>query len=424
MSTCREPRSRRGAVSVMVAVMAPSLIAVAALVLDGGVWLIERARLQIAADAAANGAGYLLLDSSLQTQSSSSQTAAFQSVALAEANGAAAALIGTLVTPIAVSVASSWTSVGVTLTSRADSFLAEAIGLSGPTLVATASAGLTPAAACVLALNTSAADAIDVNNMGSIRATGCGIVADSTSSSAIYLNSGTISGQTIAAVGGFSESNSGSNTVSPASPTSGASPVANPYASLSPPVAGACDYTNASFTAWQSGPYSFTQSKNVFCGNTTIGGNSTTDTFAPGVYYVVNGNLVFNNADVTQAQGVTFVLSGSSPGSFQWTNYSGSYQMSAPTSGATAGILVWQECPSSGSAPANSMAGGSTLQISGSFYAPCGALQISNNAQLTTASGGSMSVIVNTISAVGSAGISAASSTGGSGGATRPHLTQ
>jgi len=402
--------------------MAPSLVAVAALVLDGGMWLIERARLQIAADAAANGAGYLLLDSSLQSESASAQTSAFQSVALAEATGAAGTLIGNLATPIGISVASGWTSVTVTLSSQADSFLAGAVGLSGPTLVATAA--LAPVSACVLALNSSAADAIDVNNMGSIRATGCGIVADSNSSSAIYLNSGTISGEEVAAVGDFSKSNSGSNTVSPANPTDDASAVANPYASRSPPVAGACDYTNASFTAWQSGPYSFTQANNVFCGNTTIGGNSTTDTFAPGVYYVVNGNLVFNNADITQAQGVTFVLSGSSPGSFQWTNYSNTYQLSAPTSGATAGILVWQECPSSGSAPANTMAGGSTLEVSGAFYAPCGALQMSNNAQLTTASGGSMSVIVNTISAVGSAGISAASSTGGSGGASRPHLTQ
>jgi len=404
--------------------MAPSLIAVAALVLDGGMWLIESARLQIAADAAANGAGYLLLDSSLQSESASAQTSAFQSVALAEATGAAGTLIGNLTTPIGINVASGWTSVTVTLSSQANSFLAGAVGMSGPTLVATATAGLAPVSACVLALNTSAADAIDVNNMGSVKATGCGIVADSTSSSAIYLNSGTISGQEIEAVGGFSKSNSGSNTVSPTNPTTGASAVANPYASLSPPVAGACDYTNASFTAWQSTPYSFTQAKNVFCGNTTIGGNSTTDTFAPGVYYVVNGNLVFNNADITQAQGVTFVLSGSSPGAFQWTNYSNTYQLSAPTSGATAGILVWQECPTSGSAPANTMAGGSTLQISGAFYAPCGALQMSNNAQLTTASGGSMSVIVNTISAVGSAGISAASDTGASGGASRPHLTQ
>jgi len=405
--------------------MAPSLIAVAALVLDGGMWLIERARLQLAADAAANGAGYLLLDSSLHSESASAQTAAFQSVALAEANGAAGTLIGSLVTPIAVSVASSWTSVSVTLTSQATSFLAEAIGLSRLTMVATATAGLEPVPACVLALNASAADAIDVNNMGSIKGTGCGIIADSTSAAAIYLNSGTISGQEIEAVGGFSESDSGSNTVSPANPTTGASPVANPYASLSPPVAGACDYTNASFTAWQAAPYSFTQTKNVFCGNTTIGGNSTTDTFAPGVYYVVNGNLIFNNADITLAQGVTFVLSGGSPGSFQWTNYSNTYEMSAPTSGATAGILVWQECPAPGApALANTMAGGSTLQVSGDFYAPCGALQMSNNAQLTTASGGSMRVIANTISAVGSAGISASSSTSTSGGASRPHLTQ
>ena len=132
---------------------------------------------------------------------------------------------------------------------------------------------------------------------------------------------------------------------------------------------------------------------------------------------------MFNNADITSASGVTFVLTGSNPGSFQWTNYSNTYTLTAPTSGPTAGILVWQGCSGSGTAPANTMNGGSTLQISGSFYAPCGALDLNNNAQLTTVGGKSTSVIANTIYATGSAGISVSGgSTGGS--AQLPRLTQ
>ncbi len=419
---------RRGAIAILTALMLPAMLAAGALILDGGLWMVESTRLQIAADAAANGVGYLLADTALQGETAAQQQAVLQSVALAEADGASdnAALLGSLVTPVSVSVASDWSSATVTLTARAGSVLAGVFGLSGPTLTATATVGSAPAGACVLALNPSASDAIDANNMGVIKATGCGIFADSSAGDAIYLNSGTIDGQSVAAVGDFAESNSGSNTL-PVAPTDGAAAKPDPFAALTPPSASGCDFPSGTgFTAWKSTPYAFSPANNtnVFCGNTTIGGNGSTDTFAPGVYYVIDGNLIFNNATITQASGVTFVLTGSSPGALQWTNYSNTNtDMTAPSSGPTAGILFWQECGSGGTSPTNTMAGGSSLVVSGAFYAPCGKLSMSNNAQFDTASGGAMSVIANTIEAVGSAGISAAgASTGNAAG--KPRLTQ
>jgi Flp pilus assembly protein TadG len=419
---------RRGAIAILTALMLPAMLAAGALILDGGLWMVESTRLQIAADAAANGVGYLLADTALQGETAAQQQAVLQAVALAEADGASdnAALLGSLVTPVSVSVAADWSSATVTLTAQAGSVLAGVFGLSGPTLTATATVGSAPAGACVLALNPSASDAIDANNMGVIKATGCGIFADSSASDAIYLNSGTIDGETVAAVGDFAESNSGSNTL-PVTPTDGAAAKPDPFAALTPPSASGCDFpSGTSFTAWKSTPYAFSPANNtnVFCGNTTIGGNGSTDTFAPGVYYVIDGNLIFNNATITQASGVSFVLTGSSPGALQWTNYSNTNtNMTAPSSGPTAGILFWQECGSGGASPTNTMAGGSSLVVSGAFYAPCGKLSMSNNAQFDTASAGAMSVIANTIEAVGSAGISAAgASTGNAAG--KPRLTQ
>jgi Flp pilus assembly protein TadG len=397
---------RRGAVAVLIAVMLPVLIAAAGLGVDTGTWQREEIRLQLATDAAAMGAGRLLAG---QTAS----MAQFQAAAMLEAKAVSAQnWVGTLNQTPTVSVAANWTTVTVTLTSQANSYFSPLIGFAAPALSASATSGLSvSSSACVLALSTSAAPAIAVNNMGSITATGCGIFSDSNSVQAIYLNSGTLSATSIGAVGTVAKSNSGSNTLTPAG-SNGQAAQANPFSALQAPTAGACNYNNASFTAWRATAYQFTQSANVFCGNTTIGGNSSTDTFAPGIYYVVNGSLTFNNAIVTQAQGVSFVLTGSSPGAFSWTNYSGTTPMSAPTTGATAGILVWQTCPASGSAPANSMAGGSTLQFTGQFYAPCGALNISNNAQLKAAPGASMGVVASTLSVVGSGGIAATSNSG------------
>jgi Flp pilus assembly protein TadG len=423
-------RDRRGSIAVLVALLLPAMIATAALILDGGLWMIERARLQIAADAAANGAGYLLAVASLRQQTATQQQAAFQAVAWSEAEGATdgGKLIGTLASPIGVTVAADFSQVTVTLTATAGSVLARAFGVAPPTLTATATEALKPAAACVLALNPSEDEAIAVDNMGSVRASGCGIFANSSSSEAISLDSGTISGTSVGTVGGIDLSNSGSNVFSPAPGTTGAAPVADPYGAMTPPAAPtSCDFPpGTSFTAWKATPYSFDPANgtNVFCGNTTIGGNGSTDTFAPGIYYVVNGNLTFNNAAITAASGVSFVLTGTSPGGFLWTNYSTTpTQMSAPTSGPTAGILVWQTCGSGGDAADNSMAGGSTLVASGAFYAPCGSLDMSNNAQLVAAAAGGMSVVANTIEVSGSAGIAAAAAAAGGGG-TRPRLTQ
>jgi Flp pilus assembly protein TadG len=397
-------RRRRGAVAIMLAVALPVVIGAAGLGVDYGIWQRDAIRLQLAADAAAMGAGRLLA-------AKTATAAQFQAAAMAEADAVTGeSWVGTLSQTPTITVASNWSTVSVTLTSTTQTYFTSLLGISAPALSASATSGVAVSnTACVLALNGSASDAISVNNMGSITATGCGIFANSTSGTAIYLNSGSLVAQSIGAVGTVAESNSGSNTMTP-SGTSGQAAEANPFSSMTAPTPGACNYTNASFSAWQSGPYQFTQSANVFCGNTTIGGNSTTDTFAPGIYYVVNGTLTFNNAEITEASGVSFVLTGSSPGAFSWTNYSNTFTITAPTTGPTAGIAVWQTCPSSGSAPASSMAGGSTLDLGGQFYAPCGALNISNDARLATASGETMGVVVNTLSVVGSGAIAASSS--------------
>jgi hypothetical protein len=83
----------------------------------------------------------------------------------------------------------------------------------------------------VLALSPSLVNAIDVEGMGSITTSGCGIFSNSSATSAIYLNSGTISGKSVGTVGGYAHSSSGANTLSPNPPTTGAVAKPNPYAS-------------------------------------------------------------------------------------------------------------------------------------------------------------------------------------------------
>ncbi|MBV9734926.1 MAG: hypothetical protein JO209_03375 [Acidisphaera sp.] len=402
---------RRGGTAIISALLAPAMVGFAGLTVDTGLWYRQYERLQLAADAAALGAGRLLTDAS-------ATTADYQAAGLAEVNGITGGkLVGTLTTPITVSVGSNQQSVTVTLTSTANSYFSSVFSRSPPVMTASATAGSSQSSAnplCVLATSKTAQDAIDVDNSGSITAgTGCGIFANSTASNAIYLNSGTVSATTVGTSGQISESNSGSNSLG-GKTSQGAAAQQDPFASKTAPTPGSCNNPTNNFTAY--GTYNFTQSANIWCGDVTIGGNGSTDTFAPGVYYVVNGNLIFNNADITSAAGVTFVLTGTTEvGGVEWTNYSNTTSISAPTTGATAGIVFWQTCADPSNTAANTFNGGGTLELSGSFYAACGALNASNNAKIEAAGSSAMSVVASTIYATGSAAITAATSQSGSG---------
>ncbi len=408
---------RRGAVALMVGLTLPALMGVGALVVDSGVWYLERSRLQFAADAAAMGASRLL---GTNPSADSLQAAALQAVR--DATGGT--LVGAVVTPITVSATSN--SVSVTVTSKADGFFASVLGAALPSLRANAVAGSIPKS-CIFATSSTITNAINVNNQGYLIANNCGVFSNSSASTAVWLDSGEISGTSVGAVGGVAQSNSGSNDLSPSPGVSDSAPQKDALAGKTAPTPGACSYVNGKFTSWQSVPYHFTQSTNVFCGNTTIGGNGSTDQFDPGIYYVVGGSITFSNADVTSATGVTFVLTQNASyptvGGFNWQNNSGS-TITAPTSGPTAGIVVWQAAPPSQCSTSsvstnliNNFNGGSPLTLGGAFYAPCGALNVNNNAHIYTASGDNMSVTAETIEVVGSGSINAGNNSPPGGGA-------
>jgi Flp pilus assembly protein TadG len=402
---------------VFTALAMTALMGSAALAIDVGFLYRQEMRLQLAADAGALGAARLL---PAQTTS----TSTYQAAALIEVSAVApGGVAGTIHTPVGASYTGTWTSVTITLTSTPSTFFARAVGFVPSTISASATAGATVVTPtpCVLATSKTATDAIQVDNEGSIVATGCPVFSDSNAGTSIYLNSGTIKGSSIGAVGGVVTSNSGSNVMSPSPGTSNAPSESDPLSYLTvPSYTNSCTAanTNVNDTSNNNGqPYVLKPGQ--YCGTMTVGGNGSTDQFQPGTYVIVNGSLVFNNADVTLASGVTFVLTGSSPGSFQWTNYSNTTAMTAPTSGALAGILVWQTCSSSGSDSENTFNGGGTLQVSGSIYTPCGELNLNNNAKLTAASNSYFGVVAQTIYATGSASLATSTASG----ATAPSTT-
>jgi Flp pilus assembly protein TadG len=414
---CGVPADRRGSIAIMTAAFLLPIMAIIGLVVDEGFWTIAATRLQIAADAAAMSASLTMATSAFRAETAANQLTTLRTVALFEANAAATKLIGTLQTPVGITYdGTNYTSVKVTLTTQPPAFFSQALNITAPTLSASATVSVPPVTPCLETLGSSAAAfGIKVDNAGSIIATGCSIFSDSPANPSIYLNSGTISATAIGAVGTVSKSNSGSNNMTP-TPQSNQTAAGDPDAGKVAPTPGSCvtqqDYT--AYGTWDLQP-------GTYCNGLTVGGNGSTVAFEPGIYIITNGNLTFTNANVTKAANVTFVLAGATPGNLVWTNNSSSVDITAPTTGTTAGFAFWLVCNSS--SQSISIQGGGTMSVSGIIYAPCASADIGNNSTtLQPPSGGGLNLIASQIYAHGSGTLKLAPVTSGSS-STTMHLT-
>jgi Flp pilus assembly protein TadG len=378
--------ARRGAVALMMALALPVLIGAAGLSVDAGLWYVESTRLQMAADAGAMGAAFLL-------QTGDTNTADYVTAATHEIQGITGGyLVGALTLPPSLTLGPGQ-QVTVSLTSQSDRFFTKLFSTAPVTMTASATAGLEAGGACVLALGTSPETGIDVENNGTIVASQCGVFSNSLTNLAcsgpgapsydsIYVRNGSITAKTISAAGtACIDTWNGNTTASPA-PVSGLPPLNNPLAALpAPSTSGPCLSSPQGHGTWTLQP-------GVYCNGLSIG-NASTVTFEPGLYVILNGNFTISEGStIASAAGVTFYLGGTTPGAIDFENYTNTaWQMSAPTSGPYAGVLFFQDQGASGSPPANTIVGNSGLTLAGTIYTPYAPLQVTNNAHLAYPSG-------------------------------------
>lgn len=128
----------------------------------------------------------------------------------------------------------------------------------------------------------------------------------------------------------------------------------DPYAGRTPPAAARCTYWFWSGTNAQPG---------TCCGGMTLIGSGTV-TFAPGIY-VIDGGLLVGGGNITvNGNGVTLYFTNGA--SFLFSGIT-TLNLTAPTSGSTAGIAVWFDRND----PSLILVGGlTTLKLTGAFYAP------------------------------------------------------
>jgi hypothetical protein len=283
---------------------------------------------------------------------------------------------------------------------------------SAPTITATATAGLvqmttnTGTPICLLVTNPSAATVVDIEGSSSIQASGCRVVVNSTSTSAIYLSGNTtINSKSLCGPGGNNVT--GSSTLNPGE--TGCSAVADPYANMPVPVAASptnpCMVTG--FQTNGSNYYEYTDqtgthqissgattviggvnafyyatpgntntalhmTPGVYCGGINFGA-TTNIVFDPGIYVLRNGGLNTGGNTTATGSGVAFYLTGTGTAvQLQYDSVDLSAQttltITAPTSGPMAGIAIYQDNSAATGTLTNSLNGNSTINFTGLLY--------------------------------------------------------
>ncbi|WP_454441718.1 Tad domain-containing protein [Vibrio bathopelagicus] len=159
--------------------------------------------------------------------------------------------------------------------------------------------GVIPSSACIYALGNSHEKALHVSSGSEIIAN-CGVHANSTNSSGLYVDSGsTLEGSTIDVVGGVHKS---SSTITPTA-NEGADTLSDPMSSLPVPsfTYGSCDYKGSSkgggiFEPYEVDSKTRTISPGNYCGGLYIKGSAKV-TMTPGTYILQGGGLTVDGSD-------------------------------------------------------------------------------------------------------------------------------
>jgi Flp pilus assembly protein TadG len=377
-------RDRHGSVGIITAVTLAVLLAFGGLGVDAAIWMKAKNDAQAAADSAAG---------SVAAAASALNPAARLT---AEANSAAAAngfqngVNGVIVTmnnpPASGAYAGNANAYEVIVSAPQKLFLASALaGTAAPTVRGRAVALLTPGTpapsfpTCILGLSP-LANQIDVTTNGStvVTANGCDVDADSPSSSSVNTNGGgSVHAQNVRTVGGVS---GGGISVTGKIYTQQSS-IPDPYASRSIPSMPAASGPNKwSGTITNSG--SGSPPVMTINGNVDVQGNTT---LTPGIYIINNGSFNDTGQSTVTGNGVTIILTSSSPasdtGTFSVTG-GGGINITAPTTGPTAGIALWgdKNLPNK----TDTFAGGTTSALVGAIYLPSHNVKYAGNSGTTS----------------------------------------
>ncbi len=350
---------RRGAMLVFVAIAMVVLFSVLALTLNAGAASRQRRHAQTAADAGAIGGASEIFRAKYDSVTSASFAEAVR-------NGFPADDVTVNYPPASGTYVGNTKYVEVLVNRQMPTIFGSIFNSAYMNVSARGVAGVSATSfSCVYALDQSGSQALDIDGR---LITNCGITVNSSSSSAIDIKSGArLTGSSVAVTGGVT----GGGTITPAAKT-GVAPAPNPLSSIQMPTVGACTYAaklNVSGTQ--------TLNPGVYCGGIEVSLAANKAILNPGTYIIAGGGLTVTRGAQIAGNGVTIILTngpGNDAAAYQPFEFSNGCKasLSAPTTGALAGILLMQD-PAAGTPGVeyiNTFACSNDVPLSGTIYLP------------------------------------------------------
>ena len=351
------PRDVAGGVLIYAAFAAPVMIGFTGLAVDGGVWYAEKRSVQSIADAAA-------VAGALELRRSGAGAVQQAAVADAATNGYDPSAGDTIVIynpPVSGPSAGDAGAVEVVVRRPAPLFFAKVLIDNIDNIAGRAVASTGGNQTCLWALNKTKRGAVKVSG-GSTINLACGIFINSDDTEALQESgqNACIIAAKIRIVGGYS------GDCITATPTTGVKPVSDPLADIEPPEVGECDY---------AGKVTVNKGEvvellpGVYCGGINVVGGGEV-IFASGTYILDGGGLNIASKSTATGTGVSFYLTPKAKVADNISIQAGAnVTISAPTTGARAGILFHMDKVCSSNISHN-FAGGATMTLDGILYFP------------------------------------------------------
>ncbi len=368
---------RRGAVAVLVALILVGIIGFVSLGTEVVMLLLTARQMQAAADAGALAAMTARLSGYPPdyTQDAKALTAAAGFV-----NGQNGTTVAVNSPPTMGNYTNATDAVEVVIAQPQTLVLADVVYSGTVTVRARAVAEPNSAPDCLLELDNSSTTGVSVTNGAVVNLNQCGLAANATGSSALLVTGAAILTTASVSVGGLVSVTRGGEINGPGGTSivgtnqikTNQPAVADPYANTAVPTSSGCKYGSPGKPLTLKHSNTGLQTLNadgVYCGGLSMTSDAQVQ-MNSGVY-IINGGSFSVGGDVTlNGTNVTIVLTGSG------SNYAtaaisngATVTLSAPTTGATAGLVFFQDpgAPISGT---NDIEGGSVVTLTGALYFP------------------------------------------------------
>lgn len=312
--------------AMMTGLLAPMLIGLAGAAIDVNSFIAHKTDLQGIADAAALGAAK---EAALNGWSTSAAISIVNGYLEAHKRSGAE---GTVAAKVEVNVAKK--QVTVTLEQDHHPYFVVGYFVGSPQIkVSSAAQTNNSSNICVIGLDRADQGTVSLDTNAVISAPKCSVYSNSASASGLISNgNANLISQLACSAGGYGGMLKNFNNQQP---LTDCPDVIDPLASRQPPTVGSCRETGAAYQH-----YTGNLQPGVYCGGLSITASSQV-TLKPGIYVIKDGPLVIESSSIVDGKGVGFYFTGKNASLLFGS--SSQVDIEAPTSGALAGLVAFQD---------------------------------------------------------------------------------